>query len=53
MGIISGLLVLWLLFTVLGFVIKGLVWLAVVGIVLLLATVAYGAVKGLFTKSRR
>lgn len=53
MGIIIGLLVLWLLFTVLGFVIKGLVWLAIIGIVLVLATIAYGFVKGLFTKARR
>lgn len=53
MGIIIALLVIWLLFTVLGFVIKGLVWLAIIGIVLLLATVAYGAVKGLFTGNRR
>lgn len=52
MGLIIGLLVIWLVLTVLGFVIKGLFWLAVIGIVLLLATVVYGFVKGLFNKAR-
>jgi uncharacterized membrane protein len=43
--IIAILLVVWLAFTVLGAVIEGLFWLAVVGIVLFLATAAYGAIK--------
>lgn len=42
MGFIVLLLVIWLALSVLGFVIKGLVWLAVVGIVLFLATGAWG-----------
>ncbi|MEO5832273.1 MAG: hypothetical protein ABIR83_02750, partial [Nakamurella sp.] len=53
MGLIIGLLLIWLVLTVLGFVIKGIFWLAVVGIVLLLATVAYGFVKGLFKSGTR
>lgn len=48
MGIIVALLLIWLVITVLGFVIKGIFWLAVIGIVLFLATIAYGFVKGLF-----
>lgn len=39
------LLIIWLVFTVLGFVIEGLFWLAVIGIVLFLATAAYGWIK--------
>lgn len=38
-------LVIWLVLAVLGFVIKGLFWLAVVGIVLFLATAALGAAR--------
>lgn len=43
--IIVVLLVLWLVFGVLGFVIKGLFWLGVIGVVLFLATAAWGAMK--------
>lgn len=42
MGIIVGLLVIWLVLSVLGFVIKGLFWLAIIGIVLFVATGAIG-----------
>lgn len=52
MGIIIALLVLWLLFSVLGFVIKGLVWLAIIGLVLFVGTIVFGFVKGLFTSKR-
>ena len=45
MGLIIGLLVLWLVITVLGFVIKSLFWLAIVGIVLFIATGIFGAVR--------
>ncbi|WP_279323414.1 hypothetical protein [Actinomycetospora cinnamomea] len=38
-------MVIWLVLTVLGFVLEGLFWLAIVGILLFLATAAYGAVK--------
>lgn len=39
------LLVLWLVLTVVGFAIKGLVWLAIIGIVLFLGTSAIGFVR--------
>ncbi|MBE1469290.1 hypothetical protein [Kibdelosporangium phytohabitans] len=42
MGILVLLLVIWLALSVLGFVIKGLVWLAIIGIVLFLATGVWG-----------
>lgn len=45
MPIIIFLLVLWLLFAVLGFVIKGLFWLAIIGIVLFVATGAIGGLR--------
>lgn len=44
-GVILTLLVIWLIFVVLGAVLEGLFWLTVVGIVLFLATVAYGWMK--------
>jgi uncharacterized membrane protein len=39
------LLVIWLVFVVLGFVIKGLFWLVIVGAVLFVGTAAVGYVK--------
>jgi hypothetical protein len=42
MGLLVLLLVIWLALSVLGFVIKGLVWLAIIGIVLFMATGAWG-----------
>ena len=45
MNLILILLVVWLVLSVLGFVIEGLFWLAVIGIILFLATAAYGWVK--------
>lgn len=42
MGIIIGLLVIWIVLSVLGFVIEGLFWLAVIGLVLFVATAALG-----------
>jgi uncharacterized membrane protein YccC len=44
-GLIIGLLVLWLILTVVGFVIESLFWLAIVGIVLFIATGVFGAVR--------
>jgi hypothetical protein len=38
-------LVIWLVLAVLGFVVKGLFWLAVIGIVLFVVTVGFGASK--------
>ncbi|HEU4666076.1 MAG TPA: hypothetical protein VFS79_00315 [Arthrobacter sp.] len=45
MGLIITLLIVWLVLSILGFVIKGLLWLAVVGLVLFVATAAWGWVK--------
>jgi hypothetical protein len=45
LGLIALLLIVWLVLAVLGFVIKGLVWLAVVGIILFLATAVIGFVR--------
>jgi len=50
MNLIILLLVVWLVLSVLGFVIEGLFWLAVIGIVLFLATAAYGWLKRKTTK---
>jgi len=44
-GIIAVLLIVWLAITVLGAVLKGLFWLAVIGGLLFIATAAYGAIK--------
>lgn len=40
------LLVVWLAFTVIGVVVKGLFWLAIIGGALFLGTAAYTAIKG-------
>ncbi|TDV44317.1 hypothetical protein [Actinophytocola oryzae] len=39
------LIVAWIIVSVIGFAIKGLLWLGVIGIVLFLGTVAIGAVR--------
>ena len=44
--IAGALLVIWLAFAVIGVVIKGLFWLAIIGGVLFLGTAAYTALKG-------
>lgn len=44
--IVGVLIVAWLAFTVIGFVVKGLFWLALIGGALFLGTAAYGAIKG-------
>lgn len=41
-GIIVLLLVVWAVLAILGFVIEGLFWLAVIGLVLFLATAVWG-----------
>ena len=45
MSLILILLVVWLVLAVLGFVIKGLVWLAIIGIVLFVATGIWGWIR--------
>lgn len=50
MGLILGLLVLWLVLVVVGFAVKALLWLAIVGLVLFVVTGVFGAIRG---RSRR
>ena len=45
LGLLALLLIIWLFFIILGIVIKGLLWLALIGIVLFLATGAWGWLK--------
>lgn len=45
LGFIALLLVVWLAFIVIGAVVKGLLWLLIIGVVLFIATAAYGWVK--------
>lgn len=43
--LIIVLLVLWAIFAVVGFVVEGLLWLAFIGLILLVATVVWGWLK--------
>ncbi|WP_028936270.1 hypothetical protein [Pseudonocardia spinosispora] len=45
MGLIVGLLVLWLVLAVVGFVVKSLLWLAVVALILFVVTGVFGGVR--------
>ncbi|MDQ0868241.1 vacuolar-type H+-ATPase subunit I/STV1 [Arthrobacter sp. V1I9] len=45
MGLLITLLVIWLVLSILGFIIEGLLWLAFIALVLFAATVAWGWVK--------
>ena len=45
LGFLGLLLVVWVIFIILGALIKGLFWLVIVGVLLFLATAAYGWVK--------
>ncbi|HEX4100737.1 MAG TPA: hypothetical protein VHY21_09375 [Pseudonocardiaceae bacterium] len=45
MGLIILLLIIWLALVIIGFAIKALLWLAIVGIVLFIATCVYGAIR--------
>jgi LPXTG-motif cell wall-anchored protein len=45
MAVIAVLLLVWLAFSVVGALIEGLFWLTIVGVLLFLATAAYGAIK--------
>ncbi len=46
MGLIVALLVLWVVLVVLGFLVKSLFWLAIVGLVFFVATAIFGAMRG-------
>jgi hypothetical protein len=50
-AVIVILLVIWLVLAVLGFVIEGLFWLAVLGIILFFVTALFGVVRGRIDKS--
>jgi LPXTG-motif cell wall-anchored protein len=45
MGLIITLLIIWLVLSILGFAVKGLLWLAIIGLVLLVATAVWGWIK--------
>ena len=45
MGLIITLLIIWLVLSILGFVVKGLLWLAIIGLVLFVATAVWGWLK--------
>ena len=45
MGVIVGLLLLWLAFVVIGFAIKTLFWLAILGIVFFVATGVFAIIR--------
>jgi hypothetical protein len=45
MGLIVGLLVLWVILAVVGFAVKSLLWLAIVAVVLFVATGIFGGVR--------
>ena len=45
MGLIIALLVVWVVLAVIGFAVKSLFWLAIVGIILFIATGIFGAVR--------
>lgn len=45
-GLIVIALIVWLVLAVLGFVVKGLFWLAIIGIILFVATAILGGVRG-------
>lgn len=42
LALIGILLIVWLVFVVLGVVVKGLLWLAIIGIILFVATAVWG-----------
>ncbi|GAA2073115.1 hypothetical protein GCM10009840_02710 [Pseudolysinimonas kribbensis] len=46
------LLVLWAILSVVGFAIKGLVWLAIIGIILFVATLVIGLLRRAVTRRR-
>ncbi|WP_197515741.1 hypothetical protein [Arthrobacter sp. U41] len=45
MGIFITLLIIWLVLSILGFVVKGLLWLAFIGLILFVATAVWGWLK--------
>lgn len=52
MGIIVALLALWLICIVIGFVVKTVLWLAIVGVILFIATAGAGVIHTVTTRRR-
>ena len=53
MTVIVILLVVWAILAVVGFAIQGLLWLAIIGIILLIGTVIFGFVRRNVGKKKR
>ncbi|MCW4386581.1 hypothetical protein OH146_12435 [Salinibacterium sp. SYSU T00001] len=49
--IILILLAIWIVLSIIGFVVEGLFWLAVIGLILFVGTAIYGAIKGRGSKA--
>ncbi|MGG7451106.1 hypothetical protein ACQ3HE_09440 [Plantibacter auratus] len=45
MQIIIVLLVIWAILSIVGFALKGLLWLGIIGIVLIIGTIVFGAIR--------
>lgn len=45
LGLLVVALIIWLVLVVLGFLVKGLVWLAIIGVILFVATAVVGGMK--------
>jgi hypothetical protein len=52
MTLLVVLLVIWLVLAIMGFVIKGFVWLAIIGIILFVATAVWGWIRRAFSSGR-
>lgn len=46
MGILLAILVIWLVISVIGFVVKSLLWLGIIGVIAFVVTAAIGAFRG-------
>ena len=45
LGLIIALLVIWLILAIVGFTIKGLIWLAIIGLILFVITGVFGFIR--------
>jgi hypothetical protein len=45
LGVVIVLLIIWAVLAVLGFAIKGLLWLAILGLILFVATLVFGYIR--------
>ena len=53
MTVIIILLVIWALLAVVGFTFKGLLWLAIAGIILLIGTLVFGITRRVINRNRK